>query len=389
METTLRPMSLGEILDRTAQLYRTHFFLFAGIAAVYAGLMLILSLTQIGISELLKAMHMGSQQLWVSGGFLLLILPVTVIAAVAAVAANNRAVAWVNLGQPATIRGAYKSILPRIWTYVWLAFLVLVIIYTPFVLIYGGMAFFMWKAGAFNPAKAQHPDPQAAMMLLGVMSIFFLLIAVWAVYAILMGLRYSLAVPACVVESLSARKAMKRSIELSKGSRGRIFLLALMIIFIQLGLVVIAQGFFIFAAFKNHMVLPLWAQILQQFVGFLTNSFIGPMYATGLTLFYYDQRIRKEGYDIEWMMEAAGLSWPPPWSGIEPGVAQPAPWAVESASPNIASPGTESAATVGEQKATPESGSDVPSADQAAATTEPAAAGQGTPAIPGTEDEQH
>ena len=30
-------------------------------------------------------------------------------------------------------------------------------------------------------------------------------------------------------------------------------------------------------------------------------------YATGFTLFYYDQRVRKEGFDIEWMMQAAGL----------------------------------------------------------------------------------
>jgi hypothetical protein len=28
-------------------------------------------------------------------------------------------------------------------------------------------------------------------------------------------------------------------------------------------------------------------------------------------LFYYDQRIRKEGFDIEWMMQRAGLAQPP------------------------------------------------------------------------------
>jgi hypothetical protein len=391
METTLRPMSLGEILDRTAQLYRTHFFLFAGIAAVYAGLMLILSLMQIGITELLKAMHMGSQQLWISGGFLLLILPISVIAAVAAVAANNRAVAWVNLGQAATIRGAYKSILPRIWTYVWLAFIVLVIIYTPFVVIYGGMAFYMWKAGAFDPAKAQHPDPQAAVMLLGVMAVFVLLITIWAVYAILMGLRYSLAVPACVVENLSARKAMRRSIELSKGSRGRIFLLALMIIFIQLGLVVISQGFFIFAAIKNHMVLPVWAQILQQFVGFLTNSFIGPMYATGLTLFYYDQRIRKEGFDIEWMMEAAGMSWPPPWSGIDPATTQSASGALAADSLAVAVElGQQAESQESEEKASGSStAEDATAVDDGVTTTDPAASNPATPADPGTEHDEH
>ncbi len=36
MESNLRPLTLGEILDRTAQLYRTNFLLFAGIASVYA-----------------------------------------------------------------------------------------------------------------------------------------------------------------------------------------------------------------------------------------------------------------------------------------------------------------------------------------------------------------
>jgi hypothetical protein len=34
------------------------------------------------------------------------------------------------------------------------------------------------------------------------------------------------------------------------------------------------------------------------------------LYSIALTLFYYDQRIRREGYDIERMMEAAGLNAP-------------------------------------------------------------------------------
>jgi hypothetical protein len=391
MEPTLRPMSLGEILDRTAQLYRTHFTLFVGIAAVYAGVLLVLNLLQIGLAELLKSMHMASQQIWVSGGFLVLILPVTVIAAGAAVAANNRAVAWVNVGQPATIRGAYKSILPRIWSYVWLMFLTTVIILTPFVVIYGGFLAFVWKVGVFKPGFAQHPDPQASLALAVAFFVFLALFLAWAVYATLMGLRYSLAVPACVVENLQARKAMKRSIELSKGSRGRIFLLGLMIVIIQLGLVAISQGFFIVAAFKNHMILPVWAQILQQLVGFVTNSFIGPMYATGLTLFYYDQRIRKEGYDIEWMMEAAGLSWPPPWAGINPEQQpQPAPWAV---GPGTASEPTD---TLTVQAAVPAAEVALNAEDGAARAesapenmTEPAPADPPAPTQPGIDHGQH
>jgi hypothetical protein len=42
-----------------------------------------------------------------------------------------------------------------------------------------------------------------------------------------------------------------------------------------------------------------------------------------ITLFYYDQRIRHEGYDIEWMMNAAGLNPPATASAGELAAAQP------------------------------------------------------------------
>jgi len=51
METTLRPLTLGEILDRTAELYRTNFLLLAGISSIYAGILLVLSLVQIAAQQ--------------------------------------------------------------------------------------------------------------------------------------------------------------------------------------------------------------------------------------------------------------------------------------------------------------------------------------------------
>jgi hypothetical protein len=116
-----------------------------------------------------------------------------------------------------------------------------------------------------------------------------------------------------VVENLKARQALRRSVALSKGARGRIFVLGLLVFVIEIGLVLMTQIFFVVLAFK-HGQLPVGLRVLQQIVGFFTNAFIGPIYATGLTLFYYDQRVRKEGYDIEWMMQAAGLTAP----AIEP-----------------------------------------------------------------------
>ena len=122
-------------------------------------------------------------------------------------------------------------------------------------------------------------------------------------------LRYSLAVPACVVEDLPAAQAIKRSIELSQGSRGRIFVLGLLVYAVRMMLGILF-GFPIIALALKHpgQPLPLVWLAWHRSAGFVTSALIGPIYSTGLTLFYYDQRIRKEGFDIEWMMQAAGLT---------------------------------------------------------------------------------
>jgi hypothetical protein len=52
---------------------------------------------------------------------------------------------------------------------------------------------------------------------------------------------------------------------------------------------------------------------------FAAHAFTRPVYGIALTLFYYDQRIRQEGYDIERMMETAGMHAPsPPLIAEEP-----------------------------------------------------------------------
>lgn len=306
MDTHLRPMSLGEILDRTAQLYRSNFLLFCGIAAVYAGAVTALGLAHIGIQQLFIALHWTKQLLWLSGSVLVVQFLMQFALGGLAVAANNRAVAWAYLGQPATIRGAYASILPRLRSFLWLMAITTFVVWTPIGVGYGGLAALMFwfipksKGGA-------HVDPGTTMLF----GLLFLLVVVvllaGLIYALFMGLRYALAIPSWVVEEVKARPALRRSIDLSRGSRGRIFLLILLVVAIELGLVTVSQGFFIVLAFKSHWVLPTWALVLQQIVAFVSSSFILPIYGTGITLFYYDQRVRKEGFDIEWMMQAAGL----------------------------------------------------------------------------------
>lgn len=311
METNLRPLTLGEILDRTAQLYRENFVLFAGIAAVYAGVLLVLSLMQIGVQEWLRAEHMMRQLVWVTGiGVLILWVAIFIFGGLA-VAANNRAVSWVHLGERATIRGAYTSILPRLGRYLWLMAITTVMVWLPCVSLYVGYIVFILvyirPKGIFTQPGI-HKDP-SSMIMFGVVSVVFLvLLLVAIVYAIFMALRYSLAVPSCVVENLKARQAIRRSIELTKGARGRIFLLGLLALAVQMGLVLITQLFFIITTVKHNGQLSGNIRALQQVVAFFTNTFVAPIYATGLTLFYYDQRVRKEGFDLERMMQAAGMS---------------------------------------------------------------------------------
>jgi hypothetical protein len=69
----------------------------------------------------------------------------------------------------------------------------------------------------------------------------------------------------------------------------------------------ISQLFVIVAAFRHHGQVGAGLSAISEVIGFFTNTFLGPIYATGITLLYYDQRVRHEGYDIEWMMQSAGL----------------------------------------------------------------------------------
>jgi Membrane domain of glycerophosphoryl diester phosphodiesterase len=316
METHLRPLNLGEILDRTAELYRSNFLLLAGISSIYAGALLVLSLIQIGVQQGLRFLHMTGARIPAMIVGIVVLWLVVFVAGGVAVAANTRAVGWLHLGEPASIGLAYRAILPRTGRYLWLMTITYFRAWFPSVLLYAAyfalILTYVRQKGMLAPHPGQHVDPQA-LLIFGLASIaFFLLLMLAVVYGILMSLRYALAVPACTVENLKARDAIRRSIQLSKGTRGRIFLLFLLTLVIEFGLFGVTQGFFIVIGIKHHGVVPVWMSILQQVLAFFTNTFVGPIYATGFTLFYYDQRVRKEGFDIERLMQTAGMVEPPP-----------------------------------------------------------------------------
>jgi len=316
MRYQLRPLSLGEILDRTAELYRGHFPLFAGISTIFAMIMLAIQLLYMRSLVMLGYPNIMAKWQWgTAAGAVLEALAILVLAGLSIVA-NNRAVAWVYLDQPASIRQAVRSVRPRLGRYLWLLTNVSLRAWAPLAVLY--VAYFALVLAILphdfmtNPTAMQssiNRNPATTMEFGAGMLILAPLMLGATIYGVLMSLRYSLAVPACVVEDLPAGKAIRRSVELSKGSWGRIFVLALLVGLIRtlLGLLF---GFPIIILAVKHLgqPLPMGWLVLQQVGVFLSNALIGPIYAIGLTLFYYDQRIRKEGFDIEWMMQAAGLA---------------------------------------------------------------------------------
>jgi hypothetical protein len=316
MTNQLRPMSLGEILDRTAELYRNNFLLFAGIAVIFSGAMLVAQMAHLGVLALLgypnttRGLDGASAVAAVLEGLVILVL------AGLSIAATNRAVAWVYLDQPATIRGAAASIFPRLRSYLWLMTMAAFRAWAPLAALYVALFSILLsvlpKGFLANPAMAQASataNPSALIAAGIAMLILAPMFILAAIYGVWMSIRYS----------LPAGQAIKRSIELSKGSRGRIFVLGLLVYAVRFLLGMLFGFPFIAFAFKHPgQPVPLVMLAVQQVATFIVNTFIGPIYSAGLTLFYYDQRIRKEGYDIERMMLAAGLTLPAELPAPEP-----------------------------------------------------------------------
>jgi len=57
------------------------------------------------------------------------------------------------------------------------------------------------------------------------------------------------------------------------------------------------------AARTHHTVgIPLWYQIVVPVGSFFSQCLAGPLMTIGFSLLYYDQRVRKEAFDLQHMM---------------------------------------------------------------------------------------
>jgi len=331
MNEPLHPLTLGETLDRTAQLYRSRFLVYFGIGVIPAGTVLVCAagafLFFAWVGSGAAASVSPSTGRIIAGLFLgvliLFALPVCVGATALGWAALSHAAAQDFLGEPITIRDAYKAAWKRRWRYTWLyALAALIVAVAPVALfLVSGLV------GDGLIAMANKAGFDAARVFVSV--VMSLVLIGLAGSALWMLLRLSLVFPASVVEQLGAWTSVKRSSALSKGTRGSIFLL--FVLGSALGWL-LALGFLVPVGILLALVPGANNPQHEQTMGtilvfawyglwFGVQALTKPVYGIALTLFYFNQRIRKEGFDIEWMMLQAGMM-PSPEMAVQPSPAE-------------------------------------------------------------------
>lgn len=297
MHYDLRPLSTGEVLDRTFQIYRSRFALFAGLAMLPAGISV--------VSNALRLLYNTHQNAHLAGHVgaafdraQIISVTLSLVSSVILLvlygitqAATTWALSAVYLGEAASIGAAYRVafrnwfrylliVLRQVWAFMWL----------PLVLLVAAVA----VPGIFGRGKLSW-----LTMLLLFLALFSMIYGIWAY------LRISLAIPAAVIESLKVRGAVRRSAQLLVSRKIRIFLLLLLLIALSLVVATIQSPLLILAV-RSRGTEAFVSQGINLVVSFVAQTLVGPVGAIAICVFYFDERVRREGFDIEWMMRKLG-----------------------------------------------------------------------------------
>jgi hypothetical protein len=273
----LRPLSLGELLDRIFFLYRRHFLLFIGIAAIPYLVVLIPVLAGLILYGLPGHSRPPSSVLAVAAvvGVILIILVglAVFVAFLYSAGASVFAVSEIYAGRQASIRGSFRLVRGKGWTLL------------------------------------------GVVLLSGLIMIGGLLALV--IPGIYLMCRIPLATAAAMIEDLGPSDAIRRSFSLTKDFAGRSALIYLLAASMSYGVGLMFQiPFFVLIAItakQSHLML-LWT-VLGQVGNVLGGILVAPVHTIGFALFYYDLRVRKEAFDLQMMMQAIGPDPMPPITG--------------------------------------------------------------------------
>lgn len=294
MNSMLRPMSTAEILDRTFNLYRNNFLLFAGIAVLPALIALFLNI--VGITAQLTVRTPGRSitqaQVMTIGYSILVFFIASIIGGSIATGATVYAVYRSLLGKSVTIVSCYKKVLTRWFRVIAAAVLVFLVIVVACVVVFVALVFaILWPL-----SKITTPVPWMAGTAVIVISAATLFCWIY------MSGWLSFVVPAVLLDNNHVFRSFRRSHRLSKRSRGRIFLVLFLTLILTLAFTWTLRypEYMIFNPYSQEVPFQMWANVSQ----FLSTVLAGPIATIAIALFYIDQRIRKEAFDLHVMMQS-------------------------------------------------------------------------------------
>jgi hypothetical protein len=306
MNLELRPANLGEILDRTATLYRSRFLVFVGIGAIPAGAVLFFAAEVFLLSAWIGAADPAAAAALGLVVLLLVLLAIPVCLALTALGSGalSHAASQMFLGERITIRGSYRAAWSRGWRYIGLLSLEIlflaIIPFTAWLLVFAVLA--VLAALSQRSGGASFSDfITIPNLIVGTGLVFYFF---W------MLLRICLAFSACAVEQCGAWASLKRATTLSKGTRGRVLVLYILCAVLSwvVSLVITVPILIVLSlipqlnTLQHQQTVGALFLFLMYGATFASQAFTKPVSGIALMLFYYDQRIRKEAFDIEWMM---------------------------------------------------------------------------------------
>jgi hypothetical protein len=299
MTLDLRPLTLGELLDRSFGLYRRHFLLFVGLMAIPAAFTLLLSVSLQIFPEVTRRQiidndanptAMAALFAFSAVAFVVLMFAYW-IAYMVTLGATTVAVSELYVGRAATIASAFGQVRGHIGRLLLLLLLVGLRLTGLFVAL-------LIVAALIGMVFAIIARPLgAAVFMLGLLGSMLA--------CMLFSLRYALSVPALVLEHVKASEAIRRSVRLTQGHFWRTAVLVIFAMVITYAAMAIFQGpFFVAAMIAGPESKALvWLNGAGAITGTIGSAICGPLMIIALAVLYYDLRIRKEGFDLQLMID--------------------------------------------------------------------------------------
>jgi hypothetical protein len=302
-------MKLGEILDKGFSIYRKNFWLYAGVALVPSLIVFALHVIDLTWVHLNRIDQFSDNGGVAAEGLLvwLIFFHLNAFIVLLFYPAFVKAASDSLFGEKASILGSLRFAAVCWRRYLWIDFLKQIgQMLIPEGLCVGAIFLGKYLLHRFNLIENN-------------VLIAFILIAPTVVAISVMirvGLSLAFAIPAAALEEIGGFKAFRRSWDLSKGGRGRVAvswaLVAALTGALRVTLYIIVwrvESLLYSAAHMRFITLAFYRMSVYS-LGTIFNAVFAPLYPIVLLLLYYDQRVRKEGYDIEQMIEAAGLTVP-------------------------------------------------------------------------------